>query len=227
MSDQLDLVAEYREDLGKGASRRLRRQGKVPAIVYGGGRPPRNIVLDENKLLHQAQNESFFSSVLTVKVGDRTQPCILKDIQVHPAKRRVLHLDLQRIVADEKIRMTIPLHFLNAEECPGVKLSGGTVSQIVSELEISCLPASLPEYIEVDLVDMQLDQIVHLSDVKVPDGVEIIELTQGEGHDQPVVSCSVLRAASVEDDEAVEGVSEEGSEDSDTSDEDNDKDKDE
>ncbi len=204
MSKDLDLVAEYREDLGKGASRRLRRQGKVPAIVYGGGRPPRNIVLDENKLLLQAQNESFFSSVLTVKVGERTQPCILKDIQVHPAKRRVLHLDLQRIVADEKIRMTVPLHFLNAEECPGVKQAGGTISQVISELEISCLPANLPEYIEVDLVDMELDQILHLSDIKVSDDVEIIELAQGEGHDQPVANCSVLRAAAIEDDEDAE-----------------------
>jgi large subunit ribosomal protein L25 len=204
MSKDLDLVAEYREDLGKGASRRLRREGKVPAIVYGGGRPPRNIVLDENKILLQAQNESFFSSVLTVKVGERTQPCILKDIQVHPAKRRVLHLDLQRIVADEKIRMTVPLHFLNAEECPGVKLAGGTISQIISELEISCFPANLPEYIEVDLADMELDQMLHLSDIKVSDDVEITELAQGEAHDQPVASCSIMRAAAIEDDEAVE-----------------------
>ncbi len=206
MSEELDLVAEYREDTGKGSSRRLRREGKVPAIVYGGGRPPRNITLDENALFMQAQNESFFSSVLTVKVGERTQPCILKDIQVHPAKRRILHLDLQRIVADEKIRMSIPLHFTGAEECPGVKLGGGTVSQVITEIEVTCLPAALPEFIEVDLSAMELDQIVHLSDLNVPADVEVIELAQGEGHDQPVATCQVLRAAVIEEDEAEEAA---------------------
>ena len=127
MSNQIDLVADYREDTGKGSSRRLRHEGKVPAIVYGGGRPPRNIMLNEASLLRQVQNESFFSSILTVKVGDRAQACILKDIQVHPAKRRILHLDLQRIVANEKIRMEIPLHFIGEDTCPGVKLNGGTI----------------------------------------------------------------------------------------------------
>jgi len=211
MAEDFDLVADYREDLGKGASRRLRREGKVPAIVYGAGRPPRNITLDENLLFRQAQNESFFSSVLTVKVGERAQPCILKDIQMHPAKRRILHLDLQRIVADEKIRMSVPLHFLGADECPGVKLNGGAVSQLITEVEISCLPANLPEYIEVDLAEMELDQIVHLSDLKVADGVELIELSQGEGHDQPVASCQVLRAA-VEEEDTAEGEEAEGTE---------------
>jgi large subunit ribosomal protein L25 len=221
MSDQLDLVAEYRTDTGKGSSRRLRHEGKVPAIVYGAGRPPRNITLDQNSLLRQAQNESFFSSVLTVKVGDRTQPCILKDIQVHPAKRQVLHLDLQRIVANEKIRMDIPLHFIGIDTCPGVKLNGGAVSQVISEVEVSCLPANLPEYIEVDLSNMDLDQTVHLSDLDIPEGVELLQLSQGEEHSQPVASCQLMRVAEVEEDEdeeAVEasevptGASEEGSE---------------
>ncbi|MDG2155075.1 MAG: 50S ribosomal protein L25/general stress protein Ctc [Gammaproteobacteria bacterium] len=221
MSDQLDLVAEYRTDTGKGSSRRLRHEGKVPAIVYGAGRPPRNITLDQNSLLRQAQNESFFSSVLTVKVGDRTQPCILKDIQVHPAKRQVLHLDLQRIVANEKIRMDIPLHFIGIDTCPGVKLNGGAVSQVISEVEVSCLPANLPEYIEVDLSNMDLDQTVHLSDLVIPEGVELLQLSQGEEHSQPVASCQLMRVAEVEEDEdeeAVEasevptGASEEGSE---------------
>jgi large subunit ribosomal protein L25 len=200
MSNQIDLVADYREDTGKGSSRRLRHEGKVPAIVYGGGRPPRNIMLNEASLLRQVQNESFFSSILTVKVGDRAQACILKDIQVHPAKRRILHLDLQRIVANEKIRMEIPLHFIGEDTCPGVKLNGGTISHLITEVEISCLPANLPEFIEVDLSAMQLDDIVHLSDLKVPAEVEIIELAQGEGHDQPVARCQMLRAAAVEDD---------------------------
>ena len=200
MSNQIDLVADYREDTGKGSSRRLRHEGKVPAIVYGGGRQPRNIMLNEASLLRQVQNESFFSSILTVKVGDRAQACILKDIQVHPAKRRILHLDLQRIVANEKIRMEIPLHFIGEDTCSGVKLNGGTISHLITEVEISCLPANLPEFIEVDLSAMQLDDIVHLSDLKVPAEVEIIELAQGEGHDQPVARCQMLRADAVEDD---------------------------
>ena len=211
MAEKLDLVAEYREDTGKGASRRLRREGKVPAIVYGAGRPPRQITLEENSLFRQLENESFFSSVLTVKVGERVQPCILKDIQVHPAKRRVLHLDLQRIVADEKIRMTVPLHFLNEDTAPGVKIGGATISHMVTEIEVSCFPADLPEYIEVDLGNMELDETAHLSDIKVDETVEIIELAQGEGHDQPVATCQVLRVAEVEE-ETEEGETEEGAE---------------
>ena len=200
MSEQIDLVADYREDTGKGSSRRLRHEGKVPAIVYGGGRPPRNITLNEASLLRQVQNESFFSSILTVKVGERAQPCILKDIQVHPAKRRILHIDLQRIVANEKIRMEIPLHFIGEDTCPGVKLKGGLISHLISEVEISCLPANLPEYIEVDLSAMDLDDIIHLSDIKVPADVELMELSQGEEHDQPVASCQMPRVV-VEEDE--------------------------
>ena len=206
MSDQLDLVAEYRTDTGKGSSRRLRHNGKVPAIVYGAGRPPRNITLDQNSLLRQAQNESFFSSILTVKVGDRTQPCILKDIQVHPAKRQVLHLDLQRIVENEKIRMDIPLHFIGIDTCPGVKLNGGAISQVISEVEVSCLPANLPEYIEVDLSNMDLDQTLHLSDLIIPEGVELLQLSQGEEHGQPVASCQLMRVSEVEEDEDEETV---------------------
>ena len=206
MSDQFDLVAEYRTDTGKGSSRRLRHNGKVPAIVYGAGRPPRNITLDQNSLLRQAQNESFFSSILTVKVGDRTQPCILKDIQVHPAKRQVLHLDLQRIVANEKIRMDIPLHFIGIDTCPGVKLNGGAISQVISEVEVSCLPANLPEYIEVDLSNMDLDQTLHLSDLVIPEGVELLQLAQGEEHGQPVASCQLMRVSEVEEDEDEETI---------------------
>ena len=208
MSDQFDLVAEYRTDTGKGSSRRLRHNGKVPAIVYGAGRPPRNITLDQNSLLRQAQNESFFSSILTVKVGDRTQPCILKDIQVHPAKRQVLHLDLQRIVANEKIRMDIPLHFIGIETCLGVKLKGGAISQVISEVEVSCLPANLPEYIEVDLSNMDLDQTLHLSDLVIPEGVELLQLAQGEEHGQPVASCQLMRVSEVEEDEETVEASE-------------------
>ncbi|MEO0997699.1 MAG: 50S ribosomal protein L25/general stress protein Ctc [Pseudomonadota bacterium] len=188
MSDDLDLVAEIREDRGKGASRRLRRQGKVPAILYGGGRPPRALMLDHNKLIRQMQEESFYSSVLTIQAGDRAQPAIVKDVQRHPSKPQVLHLDLQRVLADEKIRMNVPLHFLGEEIAVGVKQHGGVVSRLMNEVEVSCLPADLPEYIEIDISGLDMDEMLHLSNLEVPAGVELIELSYGEDHDQPIVS---------------------------------------
>ncbi len=188
MSDDLDLVAEIREDRGKGASRRLRRQGKVPAILYGGGRPPRALMLDHNKLIRQMQEESFYSSVLTIQAGERTQPAIVKDIQRHPSKAQILHIDLQRVLADEKIRMNVPLHFLGEDVAVGVKQHGGVVSRLMNEVEVSCLPADLPEYIEVDISGLDMDEMLHLSSLAVPDGVELIALSYGEDHDQPIVS---------------------------------------
>ena len=207
MSKGVDLVAEFREDTGKGASRRLRREGKVPAIIYGGGRPPRSLAFDSNAVLHSMEQEAFFSSVLTVKVGDKERQAILKDVQMHPAKRQVLHLDLQRVVADEKIRMSVPIHLENEDLAPGVKLGGGTISRLLSEIEVSCLPADLPEYLAVDIGELELDQILHLSDLPVPAGVEIPELVGG--NDLPVVTVHVIKAAAEpeagEADEAAEG----------------------
>jgi len=198
MSQDFDLIADFRQDQGKGASRRLRRQGKVPAIIYGGGRPPRSLSFDHNKLLHQMESESFYSSVLSVKVGDKSQQAIVKDIQRHPAKRQVLHIDLQRILEDEEIRMNVPVHFLGEDVAPGVK-AGGSVSKLMTEVEITCLPKHLPEYFEVDISELELDQMLHLSDIKAPEGVEIVELTHGEGHDQPIVMIQVIKAAPVEE----------------------------
>ncbi len=203
MSQDFDLIAEYRDDQGKGASRRLRRDGKVPAIIYGGGRPPRPLAFDHNKLLHEMESESFYSSVLNVKVGDKSQAAIVKDIQRHPARRQVLHIDLQRIVEDEEIRMNVPLHFVGEETAPGVK-AGGTVSKLMTEVEVTCLPRYLPEYFEIDISELPLDEMLHLSDIKVPEGVEIVELTHGEGHDQPIVTIHVIKAAPVEDEAAEE-----------------------
>jgi len=182
------LEAELREDEGKGASRRLRHQGKVPAILYGGDRKPRSITLDANELTKQARNEAFFSQVLTIKVNDIQQSAIVKDMQVHPAKARVLHVDFQRVMDDVEIRMSVPLHFINEDAAPGVKLHGGVVSHLKNEVEIACLPKDLPEYLEVDLTGLEMDSIVHLSDVKLPDGVVMPELAQGAEYDQPVLS---------------------------------------
>jgi len=211
MADKFDLVAEIREDQGKGASRRLRLSGKVPAIIYGAGRPPRALVFDHNKVIKQLENESFYSSILSIKVGDKSQAAIVKDIQRHPAKARIMHMDLQRIVEDVKIKMNVPIHFLNVEEAVGVKQGGGSVSQLMNDVEVSCLPKDLPEFFEVDIAVLELDQMLHLSDIKVPEGVEILQLAQGEEHDQGIVSIHVIKVVEVEEVvEAVEGEAAEG-----------------
>ena len=176
MSEEFNLIAEMRDDQGKGASRRLRRQGKVPAIIYGAGREPRSLMFDHNKVLQQLEDPSFYSSILNIKVGDKSRAAIVKDIQRHPAKQRILHIDLQRIVEDEKIKMQIPIHYLGEEEAVGVKLGGGTVSKLMTELEISCLPKDLPEFLEVDISELELDQMLNVSDIKLPEGTEISDL---------------------------------------------------
>ncbi len=214
MSKGFELIAEFREDSGKGSSRRLRREGKVPAIIYGGGKPPRSLCFDANDLGHKMEQEAFFSSVITVQVGDKNQDAILKDVQMHPAKRQVLHFDLQRIIATEKIRMSVPIHFLNEETAIGVKQGGGTISHLMSEVEITCLPKNLPEYIELDIAELELDAMLHLSDLKLPEGVEIPELAQGPEHDQAVVAIHVLKvAAEPEEGDAAEAAGDAGAED--------------
>ncbi len=208
MAEDFDLIADIREDQGKGASRRLRREGKVPAIIYGAGRPPRSLTFDHNKVLHQLENESFYSSVLNIKVGEKSQAAIVKDIQRHPARRVVLHMDFQRIVEDEEIKMNVPLHFIGGEIAPGVKTGGGSVSQLRTDVEVVCLPKNLPEYLEVDISELELDAMLNMSDIKLPEGVEIPELAQGPEHDHAIVSIHVIKAAPIEEDleeEAVEG----------------------
>ncbi|MCH8248276.1 MAG: 50S ribosomal protein L25/general stress protein Ctc [Proteobacteria bacterium] len=210
MSDEFDLIAELREDRGKGASRRLRRQGKVPAIIYGAGRPPRALSFDQNKVLQQLENESFYSSVLNIKVRDKSQAAILKDLQRHPAKKMIMHMDFQRIVEDVEIKMNVPLHFTSEEIAPGVKTGGGKVFHLINDVEVSCLPKFLPEYLEVDIAELELDAMLHLSDIKLPEGVEIPQLGLGPEHDHAIVSIHVIKAALVEEDEVVdeEGIEE-------------------
>jgi large subunit ribosomal protein L25 len=215
MADKFDLVAEYREDKGKGASRRLRHEGKVPAIIYGAGRPPRSLSFDHNKVLRQLENESFYSSVLNIKVGDKSQAAIVKDIQRHPARPIIMHIDLQRIVEDQVIKMNVPIHFVGEEEAVGVRQGGGSVSHLKTDVEVVCLPKDLPEYFEVDISELELDAMMYLSDLTVPDGVEIPELAQEPEQNHPIVSIHVIKVAVIEEEveeEAVEGEEVEGEE---------------
>jgi large subunit ribosomal protein L25 len=210
MSDKFDLIAELREDQGKGASRRLRLTGKVPAIIYGAGRPPRSLSFDQNKVLQKLENESFYSSILNIKVNDKSQAAILKDLQRHPAKHMVMHMDFQRIVDDVEIKMNVPLHFIGEDVAPGVKDGGGSVSRILNDVEVLCLPKYLPEYLEVDISELELDEMLSLSEIKLPEGVEIPQLAPGIDNDQPMVSIHVIEEEELEG-EAVE-AGEEGEE---------------
>jgi large subunit ribosomal protein L25 len=192
MSKQFVVGAESRNDQGKGASRRLRRAGKVPAIIYGGKGEPSNITLDQLKLLTVIEDERFYSSIITLKVDGKDQQAIVKDVQMHPAKNAVMHVDLQRVLADVAIRIHLPIHFLNQATCPGVKTEGGQVSHLKSDIEITCLPKDLPEALVVDMAGMHLNDTIFLKDIKVPEGVTIPELAAGR--DIPVVSIHAPRA---------------------------------
>ena len=168
--------ADLRDTQGKGASRRLRHKGKVPAILYGGHQDAQALILDQQNLLTMIGNERFYSSIVQIKVGERTQEAIVKDIQMHPAKNVVVHVDLQRVVENEQIRIMLPIHFKNETASPGVKVQGGVVSHMRSDVEITCLPKDLPEFLELDLGAMNLNETKFLSDIPVPPGVTIPEL---------------------------------------------------
>jgi large subunit ribosomal protein L25 len=188
---QIEVNAHKRIKQGTGASRRLRREGKTPGIVYGGKEPAVVIELDHNTLYHHLRQEAFHASVLTLNLEGTKQQVLLRSVNMHPFRPEVQHVDFQRVLADVKIQMKVPLHFINAEQSPGVKVSGGIVSHVVSDLEIRCLPADLPEYIEVDLKDLDLGKIVHVKDLQLPKGVEAI-LHGGEN--PPVATVQIPRA---------------------------------
>ena len=188
-----EIPAESRTDEGKGASRRLRQTGKVPAIVYGSTLPPENIQLEHNTVWLASQNEWFYSAILDLKLGGANQKVLLRDLQRHPFKPQLLHLDFQRVDENKAIRIRVPLHFLNQEKSPAGKMSGVLISHSMNDVEISCLPKDLPEFIEVDLVNLSVGDIVHLSDLKLPAGVEIPELRLGKEHDAAVATAIELK----------------------------------
>ena len=204
MKDDFDLIADIREDQGKGASRRLRHEGKVPAIIYGAGRPPRALVFDHNRVIQQLDNESFYSSVLNIKVGEKSQAAILKDVQRHPARPQVMHMDFQRIVEDQEIKMLVPIHFEGEDVAPGVKEGGGKVSHLITEVEVVCLPRHLPEYLDIDVSELELDEMLKLSDIKLPEGVSIPALAQGEEANRSVVSIHIIKEVVIEEEDELE-----------------------
>jgi large subunit ribosomal protein L25 len=188
--------ADSREMQGKGASRRLRHSGKVPAILYGGALGPQALVLDQQNLLTMIGSEKFYSSIVRVNVDGKPQEAIIKDVQMHPARHSVVHVDLQRVVENEAIRLHLPIHFKGEAAAPGVKSQGGLVSHMRSDVEVTCLPKDLPEFLEIDLSGMNLNETLFLSDIPLPEGVLIPEL--GHGRNAPVVSIHSPRAAEPE-----------------------------
>lgn len=202
MSTGFELEFEPREQHGKSQSRRLRREGKVPGVLYGAGRDPRSIALNANSLMHEMDKEAFYTSIISLKEGNRTQPVIVKDVHRHPIKPLILHIDFQRILEDEEITLDVPIHFVGEAVAKGVKLQGGEIQHLLTEIEISCLPKNLPEFIELDVTNLELNEVLHLSDVSVPEGVEFVELTHGR--DPAVIAINPPRREEEEEQPAEE-----------------------
>ena len=189
MSEFNVITANFRTDVGKGASRRLRHQGKIPAVLYGGERDAVALTLEHDPVMHASTTEAFYSSILEIRVGDdKTQNVILRDIQRHPFRPQIVHMDFQRISATEKLRISIPLHFIGEDECPAGRESGVVIQHQQTEIEISALPADLPEFLPVDLSQMEAGDVILISDIKLPDGVEIPALAISEENDTPIAN---------------------------------------
>ena len=195
---QFEINAELRTGKGKGASRRLRRTGKVPGILYGSEKDPVSIQVDHDSLVHHLENEAFYSHILTLKIGKDTEEVVLRDLQRHPYKPKLIHIDLQRIRATEEITMRVPIHILNEEKCPGVKDERGIVTSLMTQLEVICLPKYLPEYIEIDIAAMHVGDSVHLADLKLPEGVQLEILLSGGDENQAVLSIQPPQVEEVE-----------------------------
>jgi len=200
MSNDFKLNVTVRDDMGKGASRRLRRlANEVPAIVYGGENPPQKISLLHKDLDHALQNEAFYSHIITLSIEGNNEEVILKDLQRHPAKPIILHADFLRMNKTQKFTTKVPIHFMNEDICNGVKVGGGNITRSMTELDILCLPADLPEYIEVDVAEVEIGQILHISDIKLPSGVESVALNYGEDRDSPIFTVNKPKEEEIEE----------------------------
>jgi len=210
MSNTITLDATKREDMGKGASRRLRHAKQLPGIVYGGKADPVSISLLQKDVQHKLPDEAFYSQVLSLKVDGKAEDVLLRDIQHHPYKQEVLHMDFIRVDMNKPVHVHSQLHFVGEDVSPGVKTEDGVVSHVLIEVELECLPKNIPEFIEVDLSDMHVGDVVHLSDLKMPEGVEVLALKHGEEYDSVVASMHVRKVAVEVDEEAPEAAEEGG-----------------
>lgn len=210
--NEFELVAEKREDVGKGASRRLRHAGKLPGIVYGTDKEPTMLTFAHNEVMHHLENEAFYSHILTLTIGKDSEKVVLKDLQRHPYKRLLMHIDLLRINENEALTMRVPIHFINEEIAVGVKESGGVVSHVMTEIDVVCLPKDLPEYIQVDMAEVAIDETVHLSNLVLPEGVQLYTLLHGGDDSQPVAAIHAPKAVAADDaeDAAAEEAAAEG-----------------
>jgi len=206
-----ELEAESRTDMGKGASRRLRREGKVPAIMYGGNEDPRPIALVHSEILKRLDHEAFYSHILTLSIDGKAGKAVLRDMQRHPAKPVVMHMDFQRVDENQPIRVHVPLHFKGGDIAPGVK-EGGLVNHELIEVELEVLPKHLPEFIEVDISGLEIGDSLHLTDLQLPESGTLLELSRGEGHDQPIVSIHTRRGGADDEEQAEEAEKTEGGE---------------
>ncbi len=210
MSSDYTVSATVRADVGKGASRRLRRlEGEIPAIVYGGEKAPQMLNLIHKDLIRMLNDEAFYTSILTLDVDGQKESVVLKDLQRHPAKLRVLHADFLRVNADTPITLHVPLHFINEESCVGVKLQGGNITHAATDVEVQCLPKDLPEFIEVDMAKVETGTTLHISDLTLPAGVSSTALALGEDHDQAIATVHAPRGASSDDEDEAAPASDE------------------
>jgi large subunit ribosomal protein L25 len=193
MNNPFELEAQARTGLGTRESRRMRREGLLPAVMYGVGTQPASLTLKHSEVVRKLENEAFYSHVLTVKVDGQAHKAVLRDLQRHPYKPEVLHMDLQRIDPSKPVRMQVPVHFRGEETCPGVKVGGGKVSRLVSLVEVTCLAQELPEYLEADLSHLDIGQTAYVSDLEVPEGVKVTALASG-GRGLPIATVVATRA---------------------------------
>lgn len=221
MSNQVNINAEYRQEEGKSSNRLLRRSGSIPAVIYGGSNDPIKVSILEKDITKAALIPGFATQILSILIDGNSENVIVKEIQRHPASERVLHADLMRVNPDTKITLSVPIRFLNEETCVGVKLHGGAISRLINNIDINCLASNLPEYLEVDLENLDIGDSVFLSTLNLPEGVEIPSLALGDDRDQAVVSVAEAKVmeieteideATVEGEEGAEGEGEEGAE---------------
>ena len=208
--EQFVFKAERRIEFGKARTRRLRRAGYVPAIMYGAGKEPLPLTLSHNELIQQLEHESVYSRILTVNFEEQSEKAVIKALQRHPFRPAIMHIDFQRVSETTKLSMMIPLHFINEDKCEGIKINGGLLSRHLTEIEIRCLPKDLPEFIEIDLIEMKLNQIIHLSDLNLAEDIEIVALISKEtAHDLPIVSVHLPKGAQADEEKDAEESSEE------------------